>query len=181
MNEDDRFAHFVSSVTHLWPRYKTSPEELKAAIWSRKLRHHRAEDVAQALDRHRGEEPDAAKPTWKRVIALLGGKTKHNDFEVLITNTRRDMIRAGWAEAENWSDAEVWAHIVESETWPIQHEYLACTKAPGSPRQTRLWKTRADPEGYFARLAASLRENITAYWRRYFDEIGDTPPLFLVQ
>ena len=103
-----------SAVIALWPHCKFTPE-LASITWESKLSRYDFLDIRTALQRHRTEDLDATKPSWKRVCQLLLSDHRDgekNPLEQFLHDWRRGAAKTtgNKAELDHLSDEEVFDH-----------------------------------------------------------------------
>ncbi|UCC31009.1 MAG: hypothetical protein JSU86_01775 [Phycisphaerales bacterium] len=135
--KEPEFKRFLDLISKLWPDGRTTAESVRG-VWEKHFRDRAADEVEQALFRHRGEYPDAAKPLWKLILGDLGliRETEVNDFALLIASHRKHGRDAQRSDAypygqslQNKTDAEVWASWLKANS--VRRSYSKMGKDVG--------------------------------------------------
>ncbi|MCZ6654832.1 MAG: hypothetical protein O7D91_17625 [Planctomycetota bacterium] len=167
----DRFREFCEAVQALWPRFNTTPVELKEKAWG-SLSRFTDDEIADALKRHAKELPDNVRPNWGMIFRSVaaGSGSGRNELEILISQYRaRSSDRHG-----NWhgdwcmgkSDHEVWQCHVQAQVRSILFIF-------GKPRATQEDRERA------IESAKYHIETTTGIMKQTLIEEGATPPPWL--
>jgi hypothetical protein len=183
MTEEERERQVYELVTKLWPRYVTSAVEFREGVWKRCLRHRDVEDIASALQHHRGDEPDARGPKWKVVLGDMKQtySSGRNDLLVLLDQIREHKIKAGWTEARDYTPEDLFNEHLRAQTAPILFTWHGTTKGPNDLRNTHYLKSIPDPHGLLNWRAAMKIRQITERWRDYHRDAGWPVPEFLMR
>jgi hypothetical protein len=118
-DDADRLGRFIENVRNLWPRYKTSDDEIKERIWPRFRRVDR-KALGEIIVQHGREYPDAIGPNWTIIRRMVGdgASSNLNPLELLIMQYRKDADRQMRQWCADKSDPEVWQRHVEAQVYP---------------------------------------------------------------
>lgn len=145
-----------------------------------KLKHYDIRDVLLAIRDHERNNPDAAKPIWGDIYARLharcGSTSGLNDFEHLLEYIVRGGLNRhakahpelwkGWKRPDDYTREDLWLNYLSAQTDGIQR---------------MMWgKLYPDEDGRRARLVQEMRRNEAARWVRYYKEIGQPAPGWLI-
>jgi len=121
MESDERFQAFADRVRVLWPRYRTTDEELSVAVWRPMLSRIPPDVVGQAMSKQRADDPDRHRPNWATIYQAIGARmaTGGSDLEILIMQYRRSKDRTIRQRFADKTDAEVWQYYIEARIYPI--------------------------------------------------------------
>lgn len=122
---DERFNQFESKVRKLWPRYRTTSEEIRVRVWTPRLSKLPPDVVGHALQKHAAAHPDNDKPNWTLIYREIGSRRggSMSEFDALILGYRKHKDPAVRRKFVDKTDAEVWAYFVEANIYPIMFGY----------------------------------------------------------
>lgn len=114
----DRCNEFCEAVRALWPRFRTTNEEIRIRVWNPRLQYADARDLATVIRAHAAAYPDSDKPSWKLIYQELAAASTGglDDVAIVIMQLRRD--KQTEKRFQNASDHEVWKHFVEAQIYP---------------------------------------------------------------
>ena len=166
----DEFQMFSDGVYELWPRLKSTPQELRV-IWSRISRHGMTA-VGEALRKHKYDDPDAYKPSWKAIFALLSDSKASEVANKSALQTTIDCVTQilgrrpmrGRPAASEWSDRDLIELHIQIETQELWKD----SRGHNHPD----WERKS-------RSAAYREYNIRAGMVQDLEERGETVPLWL--
>ena len=187
MDDNEPFERFRKSVEDLWPRYKTTPTQLRVH-WGNVLARYSPSVVSAALSKAVSEYPDDIAPKWKIIFGYLAGRpgsegNRKSEFQILLDGVRR-VMKEPWGVdgimrkgVDNMTDEDVWLEWVGAQT----HE-RELTKRPDTERCVTCARTSRGECGLGHRECFGKRIRAQEYsrWRRYLEERGDPIPPFLL-
>ena len=115
----DHLGRFIENVRKLWPRYKTSDEELKNRVWLPRLSRTDDDVRGRVIQKHAATYPDNREPSWKLIYQELAAESTGgmDDVAILIMQLRRD--KETEKRFANARDHEVWQYFVEAQVYPL--------------------------------------------------------------
>ncbi len=161
----DRFQQFEQMVYALWPRFVTTPQELRAKAWGF-LSCRTNDEIADAMKRHAKEFPDGLRPNWGMIFRSVaaGSGSGQNELEILIAQYR---VRSSDGSGE-WcmgkSDHYVWQCLVQAQVRSILFIF-------GKPRATPEDRERAIESAKY-----HIKTTIYVMRQSLIDEGADPPP-----
>ncbi len=177
MIDNEPFEQFCKSVNDLWPRCKTSHEQLKVH-WGNVLARYRPAVVSAALTKCVSDYPDDTAPKWKVIFGYLAGRTERDgvatsEFVLLLNQSREASKGDHVPQSGNMSDEEAWMRWLRVLTQSVRtglspHHDARCVRL----------KNECELTGAECRARAQERYE-TSRWRQYLEEHGESIPAYL--
>lgn len=186
MDDREPFERFCESVRDMWPRCRTSPEQLEVH-WGNVIARHPAGVVSAALSKCVSTFPNDTAPNWELIFGYLVRRSDHtgtgkSDFQSLLDQTRRAMKKPWGPQGimrkgvDQMTDEDVWLERVGA-----QCHKRDLRDRPDTERCTTCVRTSRGECGLGHRECLSKRKRAQEYarWRNYLEERAEQIPAYL--